>query len=239
MEPDIQTTDDAQISSVAALGDPLRRALYRFVVAQPVPVNRDQAAEALDIPRHTAKFHLDRLVTDGLLEVEFARPPGRTGPGAGRPAKFFRRATGEVTVNLPPRHYDLAGRLLAQAVTESQRSAVPVGDALARASREWGQSLGLEVRDNLGDAVDRSEAVAATTEVLADCGYEPRVDDDGVTLVNCPFHTLAREYTDLVCGMNLELIDGLIQGLAGSGLEARLEPAPGRCCVRIATTSQS
>ena len=95
------------------------------------------------------------------------------------------------------------------------------------------------MRDNLGDAVDRSEAVAATTEVLADCGYEPRVDDDGVTLVNCPFHTLAREYTDLVCGMNLELIDGLIQGLAGSGLEARLEPAPGRCCVRIATTSQS
>ena len=231
--------EDEDISSVAALGDPLRRALYRYVVAQPAPVNRDQAAEALDIPRHTAKFHLDRLVTYGLLEVEFARPPGRTGPGAGRPAKFFRRAAGEVTVNLPPRHYDLAGRLLAQAVTESQRSAVPVGDALAQASREWGQSLGLEVRDHLGDAPDRSEAIAATTEVLADCGYEPRVDDDGVTLINCPFHTLAREYTDLVCGMNLELIDGLIEGLAGSGLEARLEPAPGRCCVRIAATSQS
>jgi len=240
MEPDTATrhsADDAQISSVAALGDPLRRALYRFVVAQPSPVNRDQAAEALGIPRHTAKFHLDRLEADGLLEVEFARPPGRTGPGAGRPAKFFKRAAGDVSVNLPPRHYDLAGRLLAQAVTESQRSAVPVGDALAQASRQWGQSLGVEVRDHLSQKADRSEAIAATTEVLTECGYEPRVDDDGVVLVNCPFHTLAREYTDLVCGMNLELIDGLIDGLRESGMEARLEPAPNRCCVRIATTS--
>src|SRR4051812_30872221 len=226
--------DDDSISSVAALGDRLRRALYRFVVAQPAPVNRDQAAEALGIARHTAKFHLDRLVADDLLEVEFARPPGRSGPGAGRPAKYFRRARRDLSVSLPARHYDLAGRLLARAVTESQSGSVPVGDALASAAHEWGQSLGEKIRDDVGTRTTREAALAATSAALAECGYEPRAEADGVVLSNCPFHVLAREYTDLVCGMNLQLIDGLIEGLEGSGLKAVLDPAPGRCCVRIA-----
>jgi len=231
------SSDDADIVSVAALGDPLRRALYRYIVAQPGPVNRDQAAEALSIARHTAKFHLDRLVADGLLEVEFARPPGRTGPGAGRPAKYFRRAGGELSVSLPARHYDLAGRLFAEAVTESRHSLVPVGDALARAAHDWGRSLGEEITRDIGSDSTDDAALAATTLVLANCGYEPRADPDGVVLVNCPFHVLAQDYTDLVCGMNLRLIDGLIEGLNGSGLQAVLDPAPGRCCVRIASVA--
>jgi len=231
--------EDEDISSVAALGDPLRRALYRYVVARAEPVNRDQAAEALGIPRHTAKFHLDRLVTDGLLEVEFARPPGRTGPGAGRPAKYFRRAAGELSVTLPARHYDLAGRLFAQAVTESQRDKVGVTDALARAAHEWGRSLGEEIKADVGAEPNQTTALAATSAVLTECGYEPRPDADGVLLANCPFHVLAQDYTDLVCGMNLQLIDGLIEGLDGSGLEALLDPAPGRCCVRVAAHEAS
>jgi predicted ArsR family transcriptional regulator len=230
----VTTSDDDSISSVAALGDPLRRALYRYVVAQSAPVNRDQAAEALGIARHTAKFHLDRLVADDLLEVEFARPPGRTGPGAGRPAKYFRRAAGELSVTLPARHYDLAGRLLARAVTESQRESVEVGDALARAAHEWGESLGEKITQQVGTRRSPEEALTATTAALSECGYEPRAEGDGVVLANCPFHVLAQDYTDLVCGMNLQLIDGLIEGLEGSGLKAVLDPAPGRCCVRIA-----
>jgi predicted ArsR family transcriptional regulator len=235
---DTRSSDDDNITSVAALGDRLRRALYRYVVGQPKPVNRDQAAEALGIARHTAKFHLDRLVADDLLEVEFARPPGRSGPGAGRPAKYFRRAAGELSVSLPARHYDLAGRLLARAITQSQREPVAVGDALAGAAHEWGQSLGEKIKGDLGTGGSREAALSATSAALAECGYEPRVEGDGVTLVNCPFHLLAREYTDLVCGMNLQLIDGLIEGLEGSGLDAVLDPAPGRCCVRIAANSE-
>lgn len=59
---------DAQITGIATLGDPVRRSLYRFVVAQAVPVNRDQAAKGVGVARHVAKFHLDRLVDDGLLK---------------------------------------------------------------------------------------------------------------------------------------------------------------------------
>ncbi|MDQ3641298.1 MAG: helix-turn-helix domain-containing protein, partial [Actinomycetota bacterium] len=82
---------DADLAALAALGDPLRRRLYRFVGGQDHPVGRDEAAAGVGISRSTAAFHLDRLVDDGLLDAEFRRLTGRRGPGAGRPAKLYRR----------------------------------------------------------------------------------------------------------------------------------------------------
>ena len=87
----------AQVSGVGALAEPARRALYLYVVAQPGPVSRDQAAAGAGLPRHTAKFHLDKLVADGLLETEYRRMSGRRGPGAGRPTKLYRRSSRQVT----------------------------------------------------------------------------------------------------------------------------------------------
>ena len=224
---------DAQVTGLAALGDPLRRALYRYVVAQTAPVNRDQAAEGLGVARHVAKFHLDKLVDDGLLEVEFARPPGRRGPGAGRPTKFYRRSSRELAVSLPQRDYELAGRLLAKAVTDAQLEGISVGDALGHVAHDAGLALGREAHRDAGARPDAATLLAAATNVLSECGYEPRLDGEGLTLVNCPFHSLAQDYTDLVCGMNLELMAGLVDGLEASELEARLEPTPGLCCVRL------
>lgn len=226
---------DAQVTGIAALGDPSRRALYRYVVAQAGPVSRDQAAEGAGVARHVAKFHLDKLVEDGLLEVTFARPAGRGGPGAGRPAKLYQRSPRELAVSLPQRDYELAGRLLARAVTIAERDHTPIGRALRETAREAGQSLGRQARRQAGTRPSRAAVLAATTKVLSDCGYEPRPDADGVTLANCPFHALAQDHTDLVCGMNLELMTGLVDGLASSGLEARLAPCPGQCCVHLAT----
>jgi len=235
--PPVTGADDEDLSSVAALGDPLRRALYRYVIAQTAPVNRDQVAHAVGVARHTAKFHLDRLVTDGLLDIEYARPPGRGGPGAGRPAKLYRRSSRDRTVTLPPRHYDLAGRLLARAVTDAQHTDLPIGDALATAARDWGRTLASDLQQRGGDDPNTTTPLATLTSALTDAGYEPRTDPDGVVLVNCPFHALAQEYTDHVCGMNLELIHGLINGLEQTELKALLDPAPGRCCVRLVPTN--
>ena len=131
-----------RVTGVAALAEEVRRDLYLYVVAEPEPVSRDQAAAGVGVPRHTAKFHLDRLVEEGLLETEFRRLSGRQGPGAGRPAKLYRRSPGEVTVSLPERHYDLAGRLLAGAIEDSSRDGTPVAAAL--------QSGGAVVRLRLG-----------------------------------------------------------------------------------------
>src|SRR5687768_6107020 len=108
-----------RVTRLGALADPVRRRLYRFVAEQSDAVSRDQAADGVEVPRHTAKFHLDRLVDEGLLVAEFRRLTGRTGPGAGRPAKLYRRSTREVAVSVPTRRYDLVGQVLADAVERS------------------------------------------------------------------------------------------------------------------------
>ena len=224
---------DSRVAGIASLGEPLRRALYRYVVAQPDAVSRDEAATGVGLPRHTAKFHLDKLVVDGLLMVEFRRPPGRAGPGAGRPAKLYRRAAQEMEVSLPERRYDLAGRLLAQAVSEATAVGIPVSDVVRRVARETGRTMGQEARRRLGPRPGQSALTDSGCAALGEVGYEPRMEGNEVVLANCPFHALAAEYTELVCTMNHELLQGMVDGLGHTGLEARLEPAPGMCCVRL------
>src|SRR5258705_4201965 len=132
---------DAQVASVAALAEPIRRSLYRFVAAQPQPVDREQAAAGVGVAHHVAKFHLDKLVDDGLLDIEYSRPPGRGGPGAGRPAKRYRRTHRDIAVSLPERRYDLAARVMAEAIATAQRTGTSVADALSAAARATGQAL--------------------------------------------------------------------------------------------------
>jgi predicted ArsR family transcriptional regulator len=221
----------SQVSGVSALAEPARRALYLYVAAQPEAVSRDQAAEGVDLPRHTAKFHLDKLVEEGLLDTEFRRLSGRRGPGAGRPTKLYRRSAREVAVTLPPRHYDLAGQILAHAVDAAARDGVPVLDAVQRAAAECGRRLGAgaQVREERSGA-SSLDHLAAT---LAAQGYEPRVRDGVVVLANCPFHALARDHTALVCGMNLHLITAMLDELGHTDVQAMLDPAPDRCCVTL------
>jgi predicted ArsR family transcriptional regulator len=220
----------ADVASVAALSEPVRRTLYRYVIAQDRPVSREDAAAGVEVAHHVAKFNLDRLAADGLLDVEYRRPPGRTGPGAGRPTKLYRRGARDITVSLPERRYDLAGEVLAEAVTIAARDAVPVNDAIHAAATDVGQRLGENA-----EPAPAATAEQTVGDLLARYGYEPRATADGLVLVNCPFHHLARKYTDLVCGMNLDLIDGVLDRLRPGDLEARLDPGPGRCCVTIRT----
>jgi predicted ArsR family transcriptional regulator len=224
---------DARLERVAALGEPVRRALYRFVVAQPEPVTREQAAIGVDVPHHVAKFHLDRLVADHLLEADYQRPPGRGGPGAGRPAKVYRRAGQDLAVSLPERRYDVAGHVLVRAVAVAERDHVPVGDALERVATEAGEAVGAGAREQLAGRPRRADLTNALVDVLVDRGYQPRAGRTGITLTNCPFHALVQDETDLVCGMNRDFIAGVLDGLGAEALDAQLDPAPGRCCVRI------
>lgn len=227
------TSDDfaARVAGVAALAEPARRDLYLFVVGQADAVSRDQAAAGIGVPRHTAKFHLDKLVEEGLLATEFRRLSGRRGPGAGRPAKLYRRAAGEVAVSLPERRYDLAGRLMAQAIEDSARNGTPGVAALNAAAATFGATLGSEARQRAGESADPAAQRAAACRVLAAQGYEPREEAGTIALRNCPFHTLAREHTTLVCGMNLALMDAFVGELGDGRPTAALRPDPERCCV--------
>lgn len=208
-------------AGVGALADPIRRALYEYVVAQPDAVGREEAATALDLAPHTANFHLDRLVGAGLLETEYRRLTGRGGPGAGRPSKLYRRADREWSVSLPGRHYDLVGRILADGV-ERARDGAGLDDALDEAATERGRAL--------GEAAGPGD-LATFADVLADHGFEPRVEDGTVRLANCPFDALARTHTALVCGLNRAFVQGVADGVGCTGVTAHLEPTPGQCCV--------
>lgn len=222
-----------QLTGVGALNEPARRTLYEYVVGQSDPVSREQAADALAMPVHSVKFHLDKLVAAGLLEVEYRRLSGRSGPGAGRPSKLYRRSALELSVSLPPRSYDLASQVLATAIERAAREGVPVGEAVHAVAREEGYRLSSEAAAEEAGPDD----LARVATVLAGHGYEPRVVDEAVCLANCPFDRLAAEHTELVCGMNLSLIDGLLDGLEIGSLAARLAPAPGMCCVKVTRSS--
>lgn len=219
----------SQAVGIGALADDTRRALYEYVVAQGTPVGREQAASALGIAQHNVNFHLDRLVDEGLLAVEFKRLSGRTGPGAGRPSKLYRRSDREFSVSLPPRRYDLVGDILAAAITRAA-TGVPVDDALSDTAHAEGVDLGTAARE-LGDP----QTPAGLARVLGTQGYEPQVRDDVIELVNCPFDSLAQKHTDLVCTLNKFFVQGVADGLGCDGITACLEPEPGQCCVKART----
>lgn len=217
-----------QVAGIGALADDTRRRLYAYVAGQDEPVSRDQAAAALGLAPHTAYFHLDRLVAEGVLDVEFRRLSGRTGPGAGRPSKLYRRSEREFAVSLPPRQYDVVGDILASAVARA-RAGQPLDEALEETAHEEGTRLAREAEVGGGTPL---EGVA---RVLETRGYEPRLEDDEVELANCPFDALAEKHTELVCGLNRSYVQGVGDGLGG-GVAACLEPQEGRCCVRVRPT---
>lgn len=216
---------ESGIAAVGGLDEPVRRRLYAYVSGRDEPVGRDEAAAAVGIGRPLAAYHLDKLVDLGLLTASYRRPKGRRGPGAGRPAKLYARSGREFSVSIPPREYELAARLLAQAVNDDLSGAARA--TLGHAAHQLGVDLG---RSSRGVGEEPGGAHAA----LAHHGFEPVRDADGnVSLANCPFHKLVGQYPDVVCGMNLALISGLIDGLGLDGLRPVLEPGTGRCCVVI------
>jgi predicted ArsR family transcriptional regulator len=226
---------ERRISGIAALDQPLRRDLYGLLSEREGWVTRDEACEALGIPRSVAAFHLDKLAAAGVVEVSFVRTTGRTGPGAGRPSKRYRRATDEVTASVPDRRYDLAGSLLAAAIAESERTGAPIAECLSATARAAGKVIGEEAAEAAGRLATTKARQTAVLDVLARHGYEPSLGKRGeIALLNCPFHRLAEEHRSLVCGMNLDFLGGLLEGMGpGDRLDARLEPEPGYCCVRI------
>lgn len=213
-----------RLATVAVLDDPVRRSLYEYVVSRAEPVGRDDAAEALDLKRGTVAFHLERLATEGLLDVEYRRLSGRTGPGAGRPAKLYRRPDSEVAVSVPERRYDLAGELLAAAVERSARTGAPVNEVLHELARGTGREIGA--------------AAGSVEEALKGYGFQPTSDGEGGWMLgNCPFHQLARQHTQLICGLNLQLLCGVANGAGEDGYTMVLEPRPDQCCVHARRTS--
>lgn len=217
---------DEQLNRAAALADPVRQRLFEYVRSADEPVGRDEAAEAVGVGRPLAAYHLDQMVALGLIEVSFARRTGRTGPGAGRPAKLYSIAATEIRVQIPPRDDTLLARLFATAI-----EAEPTGrarEALRSATRAEGSALGAEVGG--GD-------VETFIDRLGARGYAPIETSDGIRLQNCPFHHLVDHHLELVCTLNRDLLGAAVDA-AGIGLVADLDPQPGQCCVVLRSVDE-
>lgn len=230
------TDVDQQLTSLAGLGDPIRRALYRYVADRGVPVSRDEAAQAAGISRPLAAYHLDKLVDDGLLEPRYHRRGRRRGPGAGRPAKHYVRADRPLELSLPARDYAALAELLAGAF-EADRSGAAKA-ALNRAAAALGAELGTEAAGRTDG--DPDQVLAAVRQVLAARGYEPYQDPDGtIRLRNCPFDRIAARHRELVCGANHAMLQALTHQVDGDPptVRAVLDPQPGRCCVTLTRAS--
>lgn len=214
---------EQRLGAVSALVDPLRRRIYDVVARSPEPVGREVVAARTGVPRSTAAFHLDRLAAEGLLDVEFRRLSGRTGPGSGRPAKVYRRAEGDVSITVPRRHYELAGEVMAEAIGRAVGEGIPVRDALRDAATVAGRRLAATSAD-LADALEHA-------------GLEPRADGDDTVLGTCPFHRLARENPAVVCDLNHALVCGMADVVGGDAGRVQLDPGAGGCCIRISGTA--
>jgi predicted ArsR family transcriptional regulator len=231
------TDVDQQLTGLTGLGDPLRRALYRYVAERGDPVSRDDAAGAVGISRPLAAYHLDKLVDDGLLEARYQRRSGRRGPGAGRPAKHYVRADRQIELSLPSRDYAALAELLAGAVEADPSGTAQA--ALNRAADALGAELGSKAAKQTAPDSNPDQVLAALCQALADRGYEPFDDADGtIRLRNCPFDRIAAQHRQLVCGANLAMLQGLTDHLGGDPpVRAALDPQPGRCCVALTRDS--
>ncbi|MEU7033374.1 helix-turn-helix domain-containing protein [Streptomyces sp. NPDC046237] len=236
------------INAIAMLQDPVRRRLYEYVAGQGREVGRNEAAEAAGVARTLAAHHLDKLTEAGLLESGSRRLTGRSGPGAGRPAKVYTRAAAERSVSLPARDYRTAAELLAEAAEEAG-----LDDGLCAAARRRGEALrgsaapcgGLEDAMAVLAARGYEPHMEGGAGVIGEAGAEGAIGEAGAAAVageagevtpvvrmrNCPFHAVAERFPPLVCGMNLALLEGLLG--TGGPVRARMDARPGECCVVV------
>jgi predicted ArsR family transcriptional regulator len=137
----------------------------------------------------------------------------------------------DVGISIPPRRYDIVGRILARTLGEDGR-----GDPAETAweiAEEEGRRLAQGYRD--GGAPERATLAAQVQQVLSDCGYHPVLDGRNIRLRNCPFLSVADAMPDLVCTMNHGFLSGVLEGLGaeGSMTAERVENRVDGCCVDI------
>src|SRR5205809_1371539 len=151
-----------------AIGDRELRETLLFARAQPLPVTADQVAAAQRIHRNVARGRLERLAEAGLLIASFERRTGRTGPGAGRPAKTYRVAPELRAIEFPERRYEQLIGLVVDALPKPGRR-----ERLHEIGVAFGRELAREAR--LRSAKMFPTALSRVCTALGGLGYQASV----------------------------------------------------------------
>ena len=206
---------------LCVLDDPARWATYVAIRTAGRPLTRVEVAEEVGISVRLAAFHLEKLLSEGFVEATYERGEGLV--GVGHPAKRYRPTGLELEVSIPPRRYDLAAEILAEAL-EADSPASPL-ESLADVAAEYGRQVGRRTRARNGG----SRLLTALRVV----GYEPATSGDDVVLRNCPFRHVAQARPEIICQMNLAFVAGVLAGTKSRSVHAVLSPSTGRCCVVV------
>ena len=218
MRPDLNET----IVRLCLLDDPARWAAYLAVRTADRPLTRAEVADEAGVSVRLAAFHLEKLLSEGFLEATYERDESSV--GVGHPAKRYRPTGLELEVSIPPRRYDLAAEILAEAL-EADSSDSPL-ESLAEVAAEYGRQVGRRARARNGGS-----RVLTALRVI---GYEPALSGDDVVLRNCPFRHVAQARPEIICRqMNLAFVTGVLAGTKSRSLHAVPSPSTGRCCVLV------
>jgi predicted ArsR family transcriptional regulator len=218
-------TLEQALEVIGTLQEPTRRRLYDYVERQPRAVSRDEAAQAVGISRALAAFHLEKLVSARILRPEYRRLSGRTGPGAGRTSKLYRRSNRELELSLPHRDHELLARLLADSFASGRSP-----DAGAGAGRDYGQSLGSRARKRMRGRPSEERLTKCVQDVLESIGFDPFRAGREIRLRNCPFDPLSRVYSPVVCSLAQSMLKGILEGVGTERLRVGREESSDLCC---------
>lgn len=226
----------ADVEAIAALQGPTRRAIYVAVRRARDPLTREDVADATGVSPRLAGFHLEKLCDLGLVTCWYQRPPGRSGPGAGRTSKYYGPSEREVHASFPERRYDLAAAIFLEALQRERPDERAVRTVL-RAARTRGRAIGEDFRSSKRTSFRGTGlAMRAASELLGELGYEPyTTDSNTLALRNCPFHILSNADPTTACEMNQAFIQGMIRGMGAGRLDASLTRPPGHCCVTVSS----
>jgi predicted ArsR family transcriptional regulator len=208
---------------LAAVGDPELREALLFARSQARAVTADELAEAKGLHRNVARSRLERLVEAGLLAIGYERRTGRSGPGAGRPAKTYSVVPQLEAIEFPYRDESLAALLVDALVARG--GAKPLREVGAEFGRELARSARLRPAKTLEAGFER---VCAAVRRLGYQASLDRVDETGAVIATptCPLRPLVRARPEAV-----EIDRGMWAGLTSCAL-ADVEVGDVRCETR-------
>ncbi|MDH4116302.1 MAG: helix-turn-helix domain-containing protein [Acidimicrobiia bacterium] len=222
----------------AALGDPTRRAIFIAVRESPEPMTSAGIADLFGIHPNVARHHLDRLASDGYLQVSHRRPAGRSGPGAGRPAKCYEATTKPIDLHFPSRSAHLLVDLLVRLVDRVAPD--DIAGIAESVGREYGRELAAEV--GTPDEEGYAAAIAAVAQAMSGLGFGMAPEENGevqrLLTSHCPFGDAAVGHPDVVCSLDRGIVSGLFETM-GERCAPVLHPHtdPIEACVTEVTIS--
>lgn len=211
-----------------ALAHPSRVQLFALLQAAPEGLGVTELARGSDLHPNTVRAHLDTLTGSGLVSGEVIR-----GGGRGRPSIRYR-----ATERPDEDRYRLLSSILATALTDGERDGP--SPAAETAGRHWGRRLTAAPRSDT-PTVQQPSAPEAVTELFDQLGFAPTLEDHQVVLHECPYRELAQRHPDVICGLHLGMLRGVLDGHGESGDDAWLDPfvTPTRCVAGLPTEPTS